>query len=199
MEYLLKNGKRLIVRDPKPEDAEQIIHVLKTADCETRFLARNPGEFQVTADQEKEVIANVLSGNARTWFVPEYEGKVVGQCSVGIVRNNERYLHRASVAFVLLKEYWGLGIGGKMMEECIDWCLAHDVAQMELDVVKDNERAIKMYRDFGFEIVGTIPNALRYPDGTCADEFLMVKQIKRAEKSDIEKLVDELREGKEVF
>lgn len=32
-----------------------------------------------------------------------------------------------------------------------------------------------MYQNFGFEIVGTVPNALRYNDGTYVDEYIMVK------------------------
>ena len=81
------------------------------------------------------------------------------------------------VAFVILKDYWDLGIGGRMMEECIKWCKEHGVTQMELDVVKDNDRAVKMYQGFGFEIIGTKENALRYSDGTYADEYLMVKKL----------------------
>lgn len=49
------------------------------------------------------------------------------------------------------------------------------ITQVELDVVKTNERALKMYKSFGFEIVGTIPNALRYSDGSCVDEYNMIK------------------------
>ena len=70
-----------------------------------------------------------------------------------------------------------MGIGGKMMEECLKWCKDKNVTQVELDVVKNNERALKMYQSFGFEIVGTIPNALRYTDGTCVDEYTMVKLL----------------------
>ena len=177
MEYVLKNGNKVNIRAPRVEDAEQLVYVMKTADCETRFLARNPGEFTTTVEREKEIIANVLNNKNSAWFLPEYDGKLVGQCSVGIVRNNDRYRHRAGVAFILLQEYWGLGIGGKMMEECIKWCTAHGITQIELDVVKDNERALKMYQSFGFEIVGSQPKALRYPDGTYADEYLMVKML----------------------
>lgn len=78
---------------------------------------------------------------------------------------------------MILQEYCNLGVGGKMMEECINWCKAKNVTQMELDVVKENERAINMYQRFGFEIIGTIPRALYYQDGTYADEYLMVKNI----------------------
>ena len=78
---------------------------------------------------------------------------------------------------MLLKEFCDLGIGGKMMEECLKWCKERNVEQVELDVVANNERAIKMYQGFGFTIVGTIPHSLRYSDGSYADEYLMVKSL----------------------
>ena len=177
MEYLLKNGKNVVIRKPKPEDAESIINVRSIAYTETPFLARNPGEFSTPVKREREIITNILNDNDVEWFVAVYEDKVIGQCSVGLVRKSARYRHRAEVAFVILKEYWNLGIGGKMMEECIKWCKDKGVTQMELDVVKDNDKAIKMYRDFGFEITGTLPNALHYQDGTYADEYIMIKNI----------------------
>ncbi|MBQ9135591.1 MAG: GNAT family N-acetyltransferase [Lachnospiraceae bacterium] len=177
MEYQLKNGKKVTIRKPKPEDAESIINVMSIADTETRFLARNPGEFCTPVEREKEIITNVLNDSDVEWFLAEYENKVIGQCSVSLVRRSARYRHRAEVAFAILQDYCDLGIGGKMMEECIKWCKEKAVTQMELDVVKENERAIKMYQGFGFEITGTIPKALHYQDGTYADEYLMVKNI----------------------
>lgn len=177
MEYLLKNGKYVTIRKPKAEDAEAIIHVMTVADTETLFLARNPGEFCTPVEREKQIIENVLADNDSEWFVAEYDNKVVGQCSVGLVRRNARYRHRAECAFVILKDYCNLGIGGRMMEECIKWCKEHGITQIELDVVKDNNRALKMYQNFGFEIIGTKKNALRYEDGTYADEYLMIKML----------------------
>ena len=177
MEYLLRNGKSVIIRKPNVEDAEAIINIMTIADTETLFLARNPGEFCTTVEREKQIIENVLADNDVEWFVVEYDNKVVGQCSVGLVRRTARYRHRAEVAFVILQDYCNLGIGGKMMEECIKWCKKKSVTQIELDVVKNNENALKMYQSFGFEIIGTIKNALRYQDGTYADEYLMVKNL----------------------
>ena len=175
MEYILKDGKSVIIRRPVVEDAKELISVISTADKETMFLARNPGEFQPTLEEEQNIITGLLSSTDSTWFVAEFAGKVVGQCSVGLVNVYQRYRHRAGVAFVLLEGYCNIGIGGKMMEECLKWCVDNNVTQVELDVVKNNVRALKMYQNFGFEIVGTIPNALRYSDGTCVDEYTMVK------------------------
>lgn len=177
MEYLLRNGGKVTIRKPNVEDAKAIINVMTIADTETLFLARNPGEFCTPVEREKQIIENVLADNDSEWFVAEYDNKVIGQCSVGLVRRNARYRHRAACAFVILKDYCNLGIGGKMMEECIKWCRKHGVTQLELDVVKNNERALKMYQNFGFEIIGTKEMALKYQDGTYADEYLMVKKL----------------------
>lgn len=177
MEYKLKNGKTVNIREPQIEDAEAVISVISKADAETLFLARNPDEFGTSVEKEKSIIEEVLKNQDCTWFVAEYEGEVVGQCSVGLVRGYQRYRHRAEVAFVLVKEFCDMGIGGKMMLECIKWCVEHHVTQIELDVVTRNDRALAMYKNFGFEIVGTMPNALKYADGTYADEYKMVKRL----------------------
>ena len=61
MEYVLRNGKNVIVRKPNKEDAEAIINVMTIADTETLFLARNPGEFCTTVERERQIIKNVLN------------------------------------------------------------------------------------------------------------------------------------------
>lgn len=177
MDYTLKNGKTVTIRKPRMEDAEQIISVIATADTETLFLARNPGEFCCTVEKEREIIEETLQSQTRTWFVAEYDGEIVGQCSVGLIGRLQRFRHRAEVAFVLLDKCCNMGIGGKMMTECLQWCREHNVLQVELDVVTGNDRAFAMYRGFGFEVAGKVPNALRYPDGTFADEYRMVKVL----------------------
>ena len=177
MEYKLKNGKNIIIRKPVIEDAEAIINLISVADTETKFLTRNAGEFCITTEQEKTFISNILEDNNKEWFVAEYKGKIIGNCSVGLIGTGQRLRHRAEVTFVLLKDYCGMGIGGKFMLQCIQWCKEKNVKQIELSVVNDNKRAINMYESFGFKPMGTIPNALHYPDGSYADEKFMVLKI----------------------
>ena len=177
MEYKLKDGSIVNIRKPTIDDAEAIIHIISVADTETKFLARNPGEFNVTPEQEKKFICKMLEDDTQDWFVAEFNGKIVGQCSVGLVSNNERYRHRATVTFAILEDYCGMGIGGKLMSHCIDWCINKNILQIELNVVSDNKRAISMYETFGFKTTGTIPKAMRYKDGTFADEKFMILEL----------------------
>lgn len=177
MDYPLKNGETVTIRPPVPEDAAGLLRVLSTADTQTLFLARNPGELGFTVEQEAELIRSIGNNPDHRWFVAEYQGELVGNCSAGLVSRGQRFRHRAGVAFALLKEYWGLGIGGKMMEHCLAWCRDHGCEQVELDVVAENGRALGMYKSFGFEPTGTRPRALKYPDGSYADEIPMIKYL----------------------
>ncbi len=177
MEYKLKNGQTVIIRKPVVDDAEAVVNIISAADKETNFLARNPGEFCITADEEKVFISNILNDSDTDWFVAEYDGKIVGHCSVGLVRKYERYRHRADVTFVILKKYWGLGIGRILMQQCIDWCRDKNVTQIELGVISDNKCAISLYESFGFKTIGTVPKAMKYQDNTFADEKLMMLEL----------------------
>jgi RimJ/RimL family protein N-acetyltransferase len=172
-EVLLKNGSKVVLRNPVIEDAEAMIALVKKADTESKFLAREPGEFNPSIEREREIIRNVLDDADSAWCIAEYNGQVVGQCSVGLIRSYQRYRHRAGVAFVILKDYWNLGIGGKLMQQCIEWAHMKKVEKLELEVVSDNSRALHMYESFGFKIAGTNHKGLKYADGSYADEYFM--------------------------
>ena len=175
MEHTLNNGKTVQIRLPGTEDAQAIITLIATADGETPFLGRNAGEFHPSLEKERALITAMLESEDEKWFVVECDGKLVGQCAVGRVRRSQRFRHRAEVHFVVLAAYCGMGIGRLMMTQCLSWCRDHQITQAELDVVAGNERALHLYESFGFEISGIFPRAMRYPDGSYADEYRMVK------------------------
>ena len=172
-EYVLKDGQKLIVRIPELGDEQGLISLMQAVDSETKFLAREPGEFNFTLDQEREFIRNNINGENNLFLITEINGKIIANCSVGIVTNNKRFLHRAAMGIVVRKDSWNMGIGKKLMQECINWCKEKDVEQLELEVVTQNNRAIAMYQNFGFDIYGTKKHALKYADGSYDDEHFM--------------------------
>lgn len=173
-EYILKDGNPLIIRAPELEDAQGLITQMKRVDKETKFLARELDEFQFTEEQERKFIQNCKEDKNFFFMIGEVEGQIVANCSVGVIQNKKRYLHRAGMGIAILKSYWNKGIGKLMMQECITWCRKNQVEQLELEVVVENQRAITMYKSFGFEIHGTKKRALKYSDGTYADEYHMI-------------------------
>ena len=172
-EYVLKDGQKLIVQIPEIGDEEGLIDLMQAADSETKFLAREPGEFNFTLEQEREFIRNRINDENGLFLIAEINARIIGNCSVGIVINNKRLFHRAAMGIVVRKDYWHSGIGKNLMRECITWCKEKGVEQLELEVVTQNNRAISMYQNFGFDICGTKKHALKYADGSYADEYFM--------------------------
>ncbi|HCX04807.1 MAG TPA: GNAT family N-acetyltransferase [Clostridiales bacterium] len=172
--YELRGNKQLIVRIPEESDAQELIDYIKAVDCETKYLAREPGEFSFSLEQEKDFVRSFAYDKNSQMLVGQVDGTIVANCSVGIVMNNRRYIHRAALGISVMKAYWGMGIGRVLMEECIDWCKSNRVEQLELEVVTENERAIAMYKNLGFEIHGTKKHALKYSNGTYVDEYFMI-------------------------
>ncbi|MBF4695959.1 GNAT family N-acetyltransferase [Fusibacter ferrireducens] len=177
-EHILKNGEVLVIRTPVEDDAEHLIEQMKTVDCETKFLAREPGEFSFTVEQEKKFIKNSLTDDNMLFLLSEVNGCIVGNCSVGRISTQKRFLHRATMGIALKKDYWQMGIGKKMMHACIKWCENNGIEQLELEVVTQNFRALSMYLGLGFEVFGTKKHAMKYSDGTYGDEYHMIYFLK---------------------
>ena len=173
-EYDLANGKKLTVREAVSEDAQALIAQMKLVDSETNFLAREPAEFCYTLEQEKELIETFLNDTNRLFLVGIIDDNVVANCSVGLIDNKIRHRHRAVLGIVVCKIYWHNGIGNILMQNCIDWCKRKGFEQLELSVVTHNHNAVSMYKKFGFRICGTHRKAMKYSDGTYADEHSMI-------------------------
>ena len=82
-------------------------------------------------------------------------GELVGNGVVSSVGGRERFAHRRELAITVRKDYWGKGIGSGMMNILVDFCKKSGAEVLELQVRSDNERAIALYKKFGFEKIGT--------------------------------------------
>ena len=100
------------------------------------------------------------------------EEMLIGSAGLHICAN-PRQRHSAHLGIMVHKNYQGMGVGTKLMETLIDladnWLM---LVRIELTVFTDNERAISLYKKFGFEIEGTTrKSAIR--NGEYADNFVM--------------------------
>ena len=65
--------------------------------------------------------------------------------------------HRADMGLAVLKEAWGQGIGAKLLESLIAYAKEHGIEILNLEVRADNDRAIRLYRRYGFQSIGISP------------------------------------------
>lgn len=127
------------------------------------------------ADSEN-FIKNLTPDNHMLVAEVEEEGqkKVVGVISLNI-SPIPRMRHSGSIGIMVHKDYQGKGIGKALFARIID--LADNwlkLVRLELSVFTDNERAINLYKSFGFEIEGRKKYA-SIRSGEYADEYLMAR------------------------
>ena len=160
-----------IIREADIEDAENVIEYIKIVSDETDFLISDSSERNFTVRKEKEFLQNIQSSILEKIFLFEIENKIVGMCSIEGI-NKIRIKHRVDLAITVLKNYWGNKIGEKLIDYAIEYCKSNCIKKIELTVRIDNERALKLYKKFGFEIEGEVKNFI-YLNGNYYNCYFM--------------------------
>lgn len=174
---VLKDGRSAILRAPRESDAEEMLEYLRTASGETEFLASYPEELKFTAKGERAYLKNNLDSPNTMMLVCDVDGKIAGNSQI-VFMSSLKTCHRAAVMIGLLREYWGLGIGGALFREMEREAREHGTEQLELEMIAGNDRALALYRRAGFEIMAEHPDAFRLRDGTSRAAVFMRKRLK---------------------
>lgn len=86
--------------------------------------------------------------------------------------------HVANTGVMIDRRYRGQGLGKQMMEFAIKQAkeLGYRAIQLNL-VVVNNEASIKICKQFGFKIIGTLPGAFHYQQKEYVDALVMFKDL----------------------
>ena len=128
-----------------------------------------------------EALAYWFRADAHT-YVAEEDGRVVGTY---ILRANQpgSGSHVANAAFMVAPTARGQGIGRALGEHCLSEARRLGFRAMQFNfVVSTNERAIRLWKQLGFKIVGTLPGAFRHPQKRYVDVYIMFRSLKEAGK-----------------
>jgi L-amino acid N-acyltransferase YncA len=110
-------------------------------------------------------------------YVAENGGRIVGTC---ILRANQSGggSHVANAAFMVAPEASGQGIGRAMGEHCLSEARRLGFLAMQFNfVVSTNESAIRLWKQLGFKIVGTLSGAFRHPERGYVDVYVMYRSL----------------------
>ncbi|TCL58645.1 MarR family transcriptional regulator with acetyltransferase activity [Hydrogenispora ethanolica] len=89
----------------------------------------------------------------RVWFA-EADGTMIG--AIAIVGHSAE---KAQLRwFILHPQYRGIGLGGKLLQEALQYCREKGFRTVFLETTADQQTAIRMYRKAGFQKVAEHPN-----------------------------------------
>ena len=149
------------IRKATAADAEKILECCKLIGGESDNLTFGAEGVSITVEQEREYLDGIFHSDRQLYLVAENEGEIVGTCCFSSY-GKPRLAHRGEVSISIRKSMWGQHIGTRFMEELMDF--ARNVAKVEiisLEVRSDNERAVRLYKKFGFETVGVFEGFLK--------------------------------------
>ncbi|MFP7296670.1 GNAT family N-acetyltransferase [Neobacillus niacini] len=166
------NSLRYSIRSAAEKDAKGLSDVRVQIDGETENLDREPGEAYINETSFKRIIKEDSERGNHLFLVAEVNDRIVGfsRCEGNQLK---RSCHKVEFGVCVLKEYWGYGIGKKFLEESIRWADIAGIKKINLNVLETNENAIKLYRNYGFEIEGILKNDKLLSDGNYYNTILM--------------------------
>jgi len=164
---------RVTIREAEPSDAEQLIaHVQRLADETDINVPLAPGEFNLTVDEEREILAGYAGSRNSLFLVAELESQIVGALTCkGGTRQATR--HSVTLGVSIRKGERGKRIGTALVARAIEWAKSTGVVtRIELKVLAGNRIATHLYEKFGFQIEGRRQRAI-YHNGEYADDLIM--------------------------
>ena len=154
---LLKNGKSALIRNANESDGNAVFEVFNCTHEETDYLLSYPDENSFDPEGEAQFLKEKAKSLNETELVAIVDGKIVATAGIESVGKKYKVKHRADFGISVLKEYWGLGLGKALTKACIQCAKDAGYDQVELNVVAENNRAISLYRSFGFVEYGRNP------------------------------------------
>jgi L-amino acid N-acyltransferase YncA len=111
-------------------------------------------------------------GIARLWMpgppfrcavAVDADGAILGSATMGPNRPG-RGSHIATASFMVAPQAQGRGVGRALGSEALSWARERGYHGMQFNaVVETNDAAVHLWRDLGFEIMTTIPEAFEHP------------------------------------
>ncbi len=179
MRHFLPNGAELIIRPPVVEDALGLLRNFQRMTQETEFLLFTPGEaLELNEKSEEDFIKTYLKNPDQLMLVAIVNDTLVGSITV----NHSGYYkrgHTAEMGIAVERAWSGLGIGRRLMTAMLRWAEQHAKIQLiYLQVFGSNDKAMHLYRNFGFLECGRLPYGIQQKEGQYADLVTMYRRVK---------------------
>ena len=172
VDYQLPNGETLHIRQAEPEDAAAVIRHIEEISGESNFVSMAPGEFGISEEEEMQILKQFRDAENQLFILGTIGEEVIVLLNFS-ARNRPRLRHTGSLGMSVVKKYWGLGIGGRMLDILLEWARQTGViTKINLQVRPTNHRAIRLYLSRGFIVEGRISRTM-YIDGAYADSYAM--------------------------
>ena len=160
----------LTIRQALPADCGAIWSILEP-------VIRAGDTYTLPRDMSREsALAYWFTANHEV-FVAKDAAQIVGTY---FLRPNQQGggSHVANCGYITAPSATGRGVARAMCAHSLERAKAHGFRAMQFNfVVSSNERAVRLWQSFGFEIVGRLPQAFLHPVAGYTDACVMYRLL----------------------
>jgi ribosomal protein S18 acetylase RimI-like enzyme len=138
---------------------------------------RSGETYTLPVDMSREAALAYWMSPEHDVFVAEEHGELLGTY---VLRANQRGggAHVANCGYITAVHATARGVARAMCAHSLDHARARGFKAMQFNfVVSTNERAVRLWESFGFQIVGCLPGAFRHPTLGFVDALVMYRSL----------------------
>lgn len=159
-----------MIRAARSGDSDAIWSILEP-------MIRAGETYCLPRDMDRAAALKFWFSDGHEVFVADDDGRVLGTY---FLRPNQTGggSHVANCGYVTATEASGRGVARAMCAHSLDHAKSRGFRAMQFNfVVSSNERAVRLWKSFGFEIVGRLPEAFQHPEVGYTDAYVMYRAL----------------------
>ena len=175
----LKNGLKIKLRSAAADDAQSVINIGKHLMLDGEGQVIDGDEYNFTVEHESKWIKDHFENTGDILIIVELlQAETKKKEIIGILnfeaQKRRKISHTGEFGMGIHKNYRGLGIGKILLEQFILWAKSNkQIEKINLRVLENNQKAIKMYKNYGFKEDGRKTKEIKLDDGDYLDDISM--------------------------
>jgi L-amino acid N-acyltransferase YncA len=160
----------MTIRPAQANDHDAIWSILEP-------VIRAADTYTLPADLSREQALAYWFSELHEVFVAQDEGVVLGTY---FIQANQRGggAHVANCGYITAAAATGRGVARAMCTHSLEYAHSRAFKAIQFNfVVSTNERAVRLWKANGFEIVGRLPKAFLHPQFGYVDAYVMYREI----------------------
>ena len=141
-------------------------------------MIKSGDTFVFDPNTSKESLDKIwFADNMDTFVAIDDDGSMLGSY---FIKPNQMDLgsHIANCGYMVNPKFQGRGAGNQMCEHSIAFAKEKGYLGMQFNiVVSTNTSAVKLWKKFGFEIIGTTPGGFRHRELGLVDTYIMFRKL----------------------
>jgi GNAT superfamily N-acetyltransferase len=160
----------LTIRHAQPDDRNAVWSILEP-------VIRAGETYTLPRDLSREASLSYWFADAHEVFVAVLDNAIAGTYFLQANQPGGGS-HVANCGYITAPQATGRGVARAMCAHSLDWARSRGFLAMQFNfVVSSNNRAVGLWQQNGFEIVGTLPKAFLHPALGFTDAYVMFRTL----------------------